>query len=137
MPMENINARQDANTEITASVKALKLAILQAQYAASADSNRVMLMLYLGIGRFISQKTRKGVWGTGAIDAISTHLQREMPGLRGFSGTSLKKMRQFYESWENYLNRPPAAVDLLTSCKETSSENRPPRRSIFRKTQPF
>ena len=126
MPMGNNNSRQDLNTEIAASVKALKLAILQAQYAASADSNRVMLMLYLGIGCFISQKTRKGVWGTGAIDAISTQLQREMPGLRGFSGTSLKKMRQFYESWENCLNRPPAAVDFLTSCKTISSANRPP-----------
>ena len=79
--MRKQDTQRGANIELANSVKALKLAILQAQHAVAADGNRVMLMLYLGIGRFVSQKTRKGVWGTGAIEAISEQLQREMPGL--------------------------------------------------------
>ncbi len=120
--MENNNSRQDLNTEISASVKALKLAILQAQYAASADSNRVMLMLYLGIGRFISQKTRNGIWGDGATNAIAEQLQREMPGLRGFSGVQLRRMRQFYEEWHQSLICSPAANKLVVPIQLNTSE---------------
>ena len=58
------------------------------------------------------KNTRKGVWGTGAIETISEQLRRELPGLRGFSPTSIKKMRQFYEQWCNIVNRPPMAGDF-------------------------
>lgn len=112
--------------DLAGSVKVLKTAILQAQHTVASDANRVMLMLYLGIGRFISQKTRNGAWGTGAVQAIAEQLQKEMPGLRGFSGTNLKKMRQFYETWEDCLIRPPAAVELLSYSMPESSANRPP-----------
>ena len=43
--------------------------------------------------------SRSGVWGTGAVDAISEQLQKEMPGLRGFSARNLRYMRTFYEEW--------------------------------------
>ena len=119
--MRKQETQQGANVELTNSVKALKLAILQAQHAVAADGNRVMLMLYLGIGRFVSQKTRKGVWGTGAIEAISEQLQREMPGLRGFSGENIKKMRHFYEAWEGFLIRSPVATEFPISRTSISS----------------
>ena len=121
--MDHSNSQQDFITEITTSVKALKLAIIRAQYVASADSNRVMLMLYLGIGRFVSQKTRNGVWGTGAVDTISTQLQREMPGLRGFSGENIKKMRHFFEAWTDFLIRSPLATEFVFPCDSTSYIN--------------
>lgn len=78
-------------------VKAIKSAILQSQYRAARGVNREQLSLYFGIGRYIFEHSRQGYWGTGAIDCISEQLQKELPGLRGFSGTSIKKMRQFYE----------------------------------------
>lgn len=71
-----------------------------------------MLSLYYAIGQFVSANSREGTWGTGAIETISAQLRREMPGLRGFSATSIKKMRQFYEKWEEFLNRPPMAGEL-------------------------
>lgn len=79
--------------------EAIKTAILQSQYDAAKGVNRIQLALYYGIGKFISAKTRKGVWGTNALQTISDKLQKELPGLRGFSATSLKKMRLFYENW--------------------------------------
>ncbi|MFC2273060.1 MAG: hypothetical protein ACFNLX_01075 [Capnocytophaga granulosa] len=33
------------------------------------------------------------------MEYISEQLQRELPGLRGFSATNLKRMRVFYEEW--------------------------------------
>lgn len=93
--MNDQQIQQGLNEEVTASVKALKLAILLAQRAVVTDANRVMLMLYLSIGQFVSHKSRNGVWGSGTIDVISEQLQREMPGLRGFSGKNLRSMRLF------------------------------------------
>ena len=34
-----------------------------------------------------------------ALEAISNQLRRELPGLRGYSATSLRNMRKFYENW--------------------------------------
>ena len=87
-------------TELRSAVRAIKLAILQSQYRAAKMVNREQLSLYFGIGRYISEHSRKGYWGTGAIERISEQVQRELPGLRGFSSASLKKMRIFYEQWQ-------------------------------------
>ena len=87
------------NTTYAQAVETIKTAILDAQYEAAKGVNNIQLMLYYAIGRFISQNTRKNKWGTGAIATISQMLQHEMPGLRGYSETSLKRMRIFYEAW--------------------------------------
>ena len=79
--------------------EAIKAAILQSQYEAAKGVNRIQLTLYYGIGKFLSTNTRHNVWGTSALQAISNKLQKDLPGLRGFSATSLKKMRLFYENW--------------------------------------
>ena len=87
------------NKELISAVEAIKTAILQSQYQAAKDVNRVQLILYFCIGRFLSSKKGKKTWGTGVLETISAQLRKELPGLRGFSATSLKKMRQFYENW--------------------------------------
>lgn len=81
-------------------VEAIKDAILQGQYEAAKGVNRMQLAVYFSIGKYISQHTRKGVWGTGALEIISQQLRKELPGLRGFSATNLKNMRLFYEAWK-------------------------------------
>ena len=78
----------------------IKEAILSSQYKAAKQVNAVQLSLYYGVGRYVSQNTRKGVWGTGAIKAISEQLHKELPGLRGFSERNIKNMRAFYEAWQ-------------------------------------
>lgn len=80
-------------------VNTIKEAILNAQYEAARGVNSIQLMLYYGIGRYLSQNTRQGKWGTDAIGTISRLLKTEMPGLRGYSETTLKRMRIFYEAW--------------------------------------
>jgi predicted nuclease of restriction endonuclease-like (RecB) superfamily len=95
----------------------IKNAVLQSRYKAAASANADQLALYYGVGGYISANTRSGKWGTGAIEAISEQLQIEMPGLRGFSITSMKYMRTFYEQWvpviepNRHLPRDDFAVD--------------------------
>ena len=70
-------------------VKVIKTAILESQYEAAKSVNERQLMLYYGIGKYISQNSREGFWGKGAIEAISEQLDKELPGLKGFSARNL------------------------------------------------
>ena len=45
-------------------VELIKKAILQSQYNAIRLANQEQLKLYLGIGRYISENSRNGFWGT-------------------------------------------------------------------------
>lgn len=90
----------DENQNYDEAVQAIKTAILQSQYDAARTVNEKQLMLYYGIGKYISLNSRNGFWGKGAIDAISGQLDKELPGLRGFTSRNLRYMRTFYEEWE-------------------------------------
>lgn len=90
-------------------VKAIKEAILRSQYRVASSANKEQLSLYYGIGCYVSKNSREGFWGKGAIEAISQQLQKELPGLRGFSATNIKNMRSFYEEWSPIVSRQPMA----------------------------
>ena len=67
-------------------VQAIKAAILKSQHKVASEANRELLSLYYGIGRYVSEHTRKGVWGTGAID---NELFSILKGLRKKIASSL------------------------------------------------
>lgn len=108
---------------ISEAVNAIKTAILQGQYEAAKGVNRIQLCVYYGIGRYISVHTRQGAWGTGALDAISEQLRRELPGLRGFSANSLKNMRKFYENWIALDTDSQPAINSTIAIVETEKAN--------------
>ena len=85
--------------DFTSAITDIKLAILQARAKAAHLANAEALKLYFYVGGYVSDKTRKAKWGSGAIDALSERLQIELPGLRGFSATNIKNMRLFFEYW--------------------------------------
>lgn len=93
-------------------VNDIKSAILNSQYRAAKLITGEQLSLYYGIGAYVSSISREGTWGTGTIERISEQLRRELPGLRGYSAESIKKMRTFYEYWKPYINQSPQATDL-------------------------
>lgn len=80
-------------------VQTIKSAILQSQFASVKAVNENQLVLYFYVGKYISLNTRSKSWGQGAIEAIARQLEKEMPGLRGFSARNLRYMRSFYEEW--------------------------------------
>ncbi len=101
----------------------IKLAILQGQYEAAKGVNRIQLVVYFAIGRFISLNTRQGKWGTGALEDISQLLRKELPGLRGYSATQLKDMRLFYEAWQILDSNSSAMADELSTIRLLQSSN--------------
>ena len=98
--------------ELRSAVKTIKTAILQSQARTARMISGSQLSLYYGVGLYVSANSREGTWGTGAIKSISEQLQRELPGLRGFSEESIKNMRTFAEFWSQCINRSPTATDL-------------------------
>jgi predicted nuclease of restriction endonuclease-like (RecB) superfamily len=103
---------QQSISNYNQAILAIKSAIVQSRYRAATLVNREMLSLYFGIGEYISKNSREGFWGTNAIEVIAQQLQNELPGLRGFSATSLKKMRTFYDEWKSILSNRPLTTDV-------------------------
>ncbi len=110
------------NQELITAVEAIKTAILQSQYQAAKETTRVQLILYYGIGRFLSSKKGKKTWGTSVLETISSQLRKELPGLRGFSATSLKNMRLFYENW-SFLENTNSSVTTGELPEKTNSSD--------------
>lgn len=100
------------STDLKQAVQTIKTAILQSQSRAVRMVSGTQLSLYFGVGLYVSANSRKGTWGTGAIDAISDQLRRELPGLRGFSAQNIRNMRQFAEFWQPFLIHSPLASKL-------------------------
>jgi len=117
----------EAADAIGVAVREIKSAIVKAQCRVAANANAEMLVLYFSIGRYVSNKTKSEKWGTGVIDAISRRLQCEMPGLRGFSAKSIRKMRQFYEAWGAcpIWPSPTAKIDSGTDADAVAPTGRP------------
>lgn len=111
--MEIINAPQSEYSDILIAVKAIKTAIIDSRYQLAKIVNKQVITLYYNIGEYISIRSRKGHWGSGAIKTLSTLLRHELPGLRGFSETAIKDMRIFFEEWQPvFSNRQSATADF-------------------------
>ena len=85
------------------------------RYQAARLANRESLLLYLKTGNMLSEKMKAEKWGAKVLDQISTDLQNQLPGLRGFSSGNLKKMRIFAEEY----GKSPEFGSLLTNQLKT------------------
>ena len=113
--------------DFAAAVKDIKLAILQSRARAAHASNVEALKLYFYVGGYVSKKTRTAKWGSGAIDALSNRLQVELPGLRGFSATSIKYMRILFDEWIPHLSIRQSSIDESRHLPSDESPARPIR----------
>ena len=122
--MANDNNNIQLTADLRQAVSDIKHAIVVSQSRALRMISGQQLSLYFGIGLYVSEHSRAANWGTGAIDAISEQLKREMPGLRGFSAQSIRNMRTFAEFWSQYIKYSPVASELLTAekCSPVASE---------------
>ena len=115
----------------------LKRSIVQSRYAAARLANREQLILYFKIGRMLSEKIEAEKWGAKVIQRIADDLQKQMPGLRGFSYKNLKNMRQFAEAYSSYfIDLQPSIFGQLSSAQFKSlpfpSEIPEPIKVIFK-----
>ena len=93
-------------------IRSLKQEIIISRYQAARLANREQLLLYFKTGRMLSEKVKAEKWGTKVLEQIAVDLQSNLPGLKGFSFTNLKKMRQFYEAYSELEIRPSATAQI-------------------------
>jgi len=113
-------------TDYESAIKEIKAAILKSRYTAARLANRELLLLYFKVGQYVSNNSREGFWGTGAIAEISKRLTQELPGLRGFSEGNIKKMRLFYEAWKDvFSNRSPFVNEFSEDSSNSANRSLP------------
>ena len=85
----------DINQSYREAVKTIKEAILRSQYRAAVSVNKEQLSLYYGIGRYVSENSRTGFWGKGAIEQISSLFAKRIAGAKGIFNFEYKEYASF------------------------------------------
>jgi predicted nuclease of restriction endonuclease-like (RecB) superfamily len=87
------------NQHYTQLLQDIKSSISKSRYVAARMVNQEQLKLYLSVGALIDKKMQEQQWGSNVISQIALDLKKELPELRGFSDRNLRKMRQFYQTY--------------------------------------
>lgn len=103
----------------------IKLKVRQAQYEALKAVNLQLINLYWEIGKAIAEKQNES-WGKAIVPTLSSELQREFPGIGGFSVGNLWLMAQFYSEYKADENLVPLVreiswskhITILKKCKD-------------------
>jgi predicted nuclease of restriction endonuclease-like (RecB) superfamily len=93
-------------------LKDLKLRIRTAQIKAALSVNSELISLYWHIGKSIADRQRTEGCGKSIVDRLAADLQREFPGIEGFSSSNIWRMRAFFLAWtEKFLAQPVREID--------------------------
>jgi predicted nuclease of restriction endonuclease-like (RecB) superfamily len=81
----------------------LKQRVRAAQIHAALAANSEMIALYWDMGKAIVERQSAEGWGKGVVERLAADLQREFPGVAGFSSLNVWRMRAFYLAWTEEL----------------------------------
>ncbi len=116
-------------------IKKLKQQILASRYVVAKIANAEMLRLYFSVGKMVDNEFKKNKWGAKVTDEIAQRLQQELKGLRGFSGSNIRKMRIFYKEWNMADTICPTLTDKLENMENvilpTMSDKLEKRKNTF------
>lgn len=101
--------------------------IKQAQYEALKQVNKGLISMYWGLGKIISESQTKGTHGRSIVEKMAVDLQKEFPGVSGFSSQNLWYMRQFYQEYSRFQNLQPLVGEIswtkhliiMSRCKDS------------------
>ena len=86
--------------------------IRTARQRAYQAVNTELVSLYWQIGKYISGKLAAAEWGEGVVDHLARHLERTLPGLRGFTRRNLFRMRQVFDTYASDEKVSPLVTQL-------------------------
>ena len=104
----------------------VKERIRRSQYEALKAVNKELIQLYGDIGRMIVDKQQELGWGKSVVEQLSKDIQKEYPGIQGFSTTNLWNMRLFYSEIQQHEKLQLLVGEIswtkniliLTKCKD-------------------
>jgi hypothetical protein len=80
----------------------IKERVRTAQHHALKAVNEELVGLYWDIGCMIVQRQAGETWGKSIVQKLADDLQREFPGINGFSASNLWRMKSFYEAYRDF-----------------------------------
>src|SRR4030067_2214494 len=92
--------------------KEIKERIHKAQYDAFKSVNKELINLYWDIGKSIVAKEEKLGWGKSIVETLARDLQKEFPGIQGFSARNLWNMRTFYLTYKDSQKLQPLVAEI-------------------------
>jgi len=74
--------------------------------------NTELIQLYWEIGEEIDRKQREHGWGKSVVEILAKELQKEFPGVQGFSARNLWLMRSFFVEYSQNPKLQPMVAEL-------------------------
>lgn len=113
----------DISNEFSDIVQLIKKSRQKAIKAVNAE----LIDLYWRIGAYINQKVEDSSWGKSVVEKLSEYIQKQEPGIRGFSDKNLWRMKQFYETYKDFPKLSPVVREIswtnnlliFSRCKTT------------------
>ncbi len=107
-------------------LKDIKERIRSAQYEALKAVNKELIVLYWDLGKMIVERQDKEGWGKSVVERLAKDLQKEFPGIKGFSVQNLWYMRQFYLTYRDNEKLQPMVgeiswskhIIIMSKCKD-------------------
>ena len=99
-------------TEYSSFIKEIKELIRKRQYEALKQVNTGLIQLYWDIGEEINRKQNKKGWGKSIVEVLAKELQKEFPGVQGFSARNLWLMRNFYVEYSQKPILQPLVAEI-------------------------
>lgn len=96
-------------------VEQVKEKVYKAQYQALKSVNKELIRLYWEIGQAIVDKQGEHGWGKSVVENLAEELQKEFPGVKGFSVQNLWYMRQFYSEYQGKEKLQPLVGEISWS----------------------
>lgn len=81
-------------------LKSVKERIHKAQYEALKVVNKELIVLYWDLGKMIVEKQETLGWGKSVVENLASDLQKDFPGIGGFSAANLWRIRNFYLNYK-------------------------------------
>ena len=137
---KSVKARKEVEPKITSPLsgiptnypkllEGIKARIRKAQIKASLSVNNELIRLYWDIGKSIVERQRAEGWGKSVVERLAADLQREFPGVGGFSAANIWRMRAFYLAYTNEVlaraARESNSQKLAQAARELAGRNLP------------
>ena len=78
--------------------------------------NEELIRMYWKVGEYLSEESKKAIFGDKYMDVLSKEIQAIYPGIKGFNRRGLYRMKQFYEMYKEN----PIVSPLVTQLSWTN-----------------
>lgn len=97
----------------------IKERVRHGQQRAAVSANAAMIVTYWDVGRILTERKQQEGWGAGVIPRLASDLRNELPEVKGYSETNLKRMAQFFCEYPELCSIGAQPVPQLESANNS------------------